>query len=128
MKKTKTKTALILETLMEEQYTRAPQKEILQMTEKEAKTIIIARYGMLECGKNFKGTMGIKCNLCNVQDDENHRLNHCAKWKDRNLFNSNEKVDFQNVHSNDILNLKAVIPHIQTLWNVKNAHGTMQTD
>ena len=111
-----------------QQYVREPEKEILQMTKKEAKTIIIARYGMLECGKNFKGTAQTICEMCNVLDDESHRLNNCIKWKERNLFDSDEKVNFNDVYSNDIRIVRNIIPLIQSLWNVKNAHGTMYTE
>ena len=124
----KRKTAVIIDKLLEEHYKRAPQKEIVQMTKKEAKTIIIARYGMLECGKHFKGTLRTNCDLCDVEDDENHRLNYCVKWKERSLYSVNEKVNFSDVHSEDVMTLRKIIPHIQSLWNVKNAHGTMHTD
>ena len=89
---------------------------------------MIARYGMLECGKNYKGTMSQNCNICNCIDDENHRLNECPKWKDRNQYDSNTKIDFSQIFSNDIGTLHELIPHIQNVWNVKNAHGTMHTD
>ena len=95
------------------------------MTKNETKTIMTARYGMLECGKNFKGTVERECHSCGVADDESHRLNICSKWEGKNLVGKDEKVNFQDVYSDNIQTLRKIVPHIQTLWNVKNAHGTM---
>ena len=98
------------------------------MTKKETKTVMTARYGMLECGKNFKGTVEIECQMCGVTDDESHRLHTCTRWEGINLVGKDEQVEFQDVYSNDINTLRKIMPHIQTLWNVKNAHGTMHVD
>ena len=40
----------------------------------------MARYGMLQCGRNFSAKTGKNCHTCNVIDDEEHRLNICPKW------------------------------------------------
>ena len=77
----KTKTAHIIPKLSYDGYERNPQADIIQCTKHETKTIIIARFGMLECGRNYKGSMSEICNECNDLDDENHRLNFCAKFK-----------------------------------------------
>ena len=98
------------------------------MTKKETKTVMAARYGMLECGKNFKGTVETECHSCGVTDDESHRLHSCTKWEGKNLVGKDEQVNFQDVYSDNINTLRKILPHIQTLWNVKNAHGTMQVD
>ena len=124
----RTKVANIAERLNNGSYKRDPENEMLKMTKLEAKTVMIARYGMLECGKNYKGTMSQNCIICNCIDDENHRLNDCPKWKDRNQHDSGNKIDFSQIFSNDIGTLHELIPHIQNVWNVKNAHGTMRTD
>ena len=55
---------------------------------------MIARFGLLECGKNFKGTQSEMCTECNCVDDENHRLNHCIKQRNINLYDQTEKVDY----------------------------------
>ena len=86
---------------------------------------MIARYGMLECGMNFKGTMSEMCLPCNTVDDENHRLNNCPRFQDINLFNSHEKKDFQNIYSSDHNVVKRIIPIIESVWNTKNSHGAM---
>ena len=45
----KTKTLTILSKIKDQGYSRKPEPEILMTTKHEAKTIIIARYGMLVC-------------------------------------------------------------------------------
>ena len=56
---------------------------------------------MLECGKNFKGTMSERCSTCAVVDDENHRLNECFLWKETNRVNESHKVNFCDIYSSD---------------------------
>ena len=128
IKTPKTKTATIIDKIRQDNYKRQPEKEFLSMTKRETKTIMTARYGMLQCGRNFKGTEKLTCQSCKVLDDENHRLNSCPKWSDINLANETEKANFHDVYSGDIHILRNIIPHIETLWNVKNAHGTMNTE
>ena len=118
----------IIDKVRQQNYIRQPEKEFLVMTKRETKAIMTSRYGMLQCGKNYKGTMSIDCPSCNVEDDEDHRLNTCPKWGGKNLANMDSKVDFQDVYSSDIRILRNIIPHIESLWNVKNAHGTMNLD
>ena len=74
--KVKTKTRDIHNKLTSTPYSAKPMKEIVAGTKTQAKTIILARNGMLQCGKNFKGTMN---EICSVIDDEEHRLNTCSK-------------------------------------------------
>ena len=69
-----------------------------------------------------------ECHSCGVADDESHRLNICSKWEGKNLVGKDEKANFQDVYSDNIQTLRKIVPHIQTLWNVKNAHGTMYVD
>ena len=56
---------------------RAP-KEVISGSKQRAKTIILSRYGMLECGTNFKGTMSQTCHTYKNTDNEHHRLNECS--------------------------------------------------
>ena len=87
--------------------------------------MIIARYGMLECGKNFHGTIHQTCATCNVLDDEEHRLNFCTKYFSINFCNEIEKLPFNTIHSHDIVKLRAIIERISAVWNVKVGHGAM---
>ena len=68
----KSKTAFILSDLSDDAYQRKVHEDVLKCTKHEAKALLIARFGMLECGKNFKGTMRETCDVCKVNDDENH--------------------------------------------------------
>ena len=121
----KTKTKSILDKITKPQYTRKPEEELLYATKNETKTIIIARYGMLECGRNYKGTMNMICTDCQTIDDENHRINYCKKWETVNYAKCNDKKDFNNIYSNDIARIREIVPVIESLWNTKNANGTM---
>ena len=124
----KTKTMSIVDQIENETYRRAPVREILYMTKNELKTVMIARFGMLHCGKNHQGTMNQICDTCKCIDDENHRINDCKKWKDRNLSDSITKVDFNDIYSADLDTVRALIPHIESLWNTKNAQGSFRTE
>ena len=123
----KTKTKSILTLLNDPAYTRKPRSELIYASKQETKAIIIARFGMLECGQNYKGTINILCDQCNVVDNENHRLNHCIKWRDMNLYDSDEKADIQSIHSCDINTIRPLLLLIEKVWNVRTAHGTMNT-
>ena len=119
----KTKTKTILDKISTQGYTRQPEPEIKLMTKLETKTTIIARYGMLECGTNFKGTHSTTCTNCGTTDNEHHRINECPKWK--NLNADNEMIDFNLIYSNSIDSIRHVISKIMNIWNTKCAHGTM---
>ena len=121
----KTKTAHITDIIEDSAYERGPPTELLQCNKLETKTLIIARFGMLECGKNYKGTKSEMCNSCNKIDDENHRLNDCPIYKNVNFFDTQSRVEFADIYSTDINVLRAVIKRIEKVWNVQNAHGTM---
>ena len=49
--------------------------EIVSGSKEMIKTLILSCHGMLECGIDYKGTMTQICRLCELTDDENHRLN-----------------------------------------------------
>ena len=76
------------------EYKRQMMQPLDKFTKAETKLLIIARFGMLECGTNFKGTLPELCPLCNQTDNESHRLNFCERWHQTNLFASQEKVKF----------------------------------
>ena len=84
----KTKSASIVPTVIANSYTRKPDISILRTSKRETKTIMIARYGLLECGSNYKGTISESCDTCNCPDNEDHCLNYCIKFKGTNMCNS----------------------------------------
>ena len=121
----KTKTKTIHEDITRSTYKRTPRPELLHFSKYETKTTIIARYGMLECGTNYKGTMQEKCDQCKVKDDENHRLNYCVKLRGINFVDCDTKIEFNNIYSNDPEVLRTIIKRLGNIWNTKTAHGTM---
>ena len=121
----KTKTKTIHEEITKSTYKRSPRPELLLLSKYEAKTIIIARYGMIECGMNFKGSMQVVCDQCKTYDDENHRLNHCTKLRSINYIDCDTGIDFNTVYSNDPETLRTIIGRLETIWNTKTAHGSM---
>ena len=85
----------------------------------------MARYGMLECGRNRGGSTKKICESCNVIDDEEHRLNVCTKWV--NHKDELDKISFEQIISNDLDSLKEILQRIATIWNTKNGRGSMIT-
>ena len=124
-KKIKTKTAHIIDQITAENYTRGLTKEFTTLNRQETKTIMIARFRMLECGTNFKGTICEICRICRTVDDESHRLNYCKKYRHINLYDEECKVTFSDIYSSDVNVLKQMIPYIDKVWNTRNANGTM---
>ena len=124
----KTKTAHILDHLEDPSYQRRPLNELMKCTKLESKTILMGRFGMLVCGKNFKGTSNVNCEECNTYDDENHRFNYCSKFRTVNNYDCETKVDFDLIYSNDIETLRVIMPKLSKVWNIRNANGTMNIE
>ena len=125
--KRKTKTAHIVDQIKHQSYKRTPSEELIKCTKLETKTILLGRFGMLECGTNFKGSNNTICDFCDVYDNEKHRLNYCRKFRTTNYCESDTKIDFDLVFSTDIDTLRKIIPQISQVWNTRNAYGTMIT-
>ena len=87
--------------------------------------LLLARFRMLECGTNYKGSLNDICEICKMKDDESHRLNDCKKFRCTNFYDSSDHVSFDAVFSSDIKTLKKIIPLINQVWNTRNANGTM---
>ena len=124
-KRRKTKTAHIVDQILHQDYTRGLRMEYNTCNRQETKTIMIARFHMLECGVNYKGTMNEICKHCRILDDENHRLNNCKMYRSTNLYDEAQKVSFNDIYSPDISVIKQLIPHIERVWNTRNANGSM---
>ena len=103
-----------------------PLKEIITTNKLQARTIIIARNGMLECGKNFKGTLNETCLTCNKTDNEQHRLTECAKWTNESNQETAEGIVFNDIYSQDDQTLKRIIIQIQNLWELRYGNGKMK--
>ena len=123
-KKEKRKTAHIIEKITAKTYKRQPLPEIMMFSKIETKTLITARFGMLECGHNYKGTLSSECVICKCLDDEEHRMNHCKKLAEVNYHDQAGKVNFDTIYTNDVDTLKIIVERISHVWNVETAHGT----
>ena len=122
------KTKDLLTILRDDGYVRRPLLAILNKSSYLCRAQIMSLYGMLDCGKNFKtGYRGENCRLCNVLDDENHRIDYCKKYKNMNLFFSSTKVDFESIHSGKEEVSKRVLKAVCSIWNLQNGKNTMRT-
>ena len=124
----KTKTTLVAKKLEETSYVRGPMKLILQFNRNETKSLILAPFGMLHFGNNFKNKFPLNCNECDVIDDENHRLNYCSKWQHLNFYNETEKIIFDDIYSDNYDIVKRILTCINKIWNTSNGNGSMKTD
>ena len=123
----KKKSAHIVDEIINDDYTRKALPIIKYLTKYETKTLVIARFGMLECGTNFKGSMSSECKKCKQTDDEEHRMNSCVRFQETNCYANVTKVPFSTVYSSDIGVIKVILPLIQQVWNTKSAHGSICT-
>ena len=121
----KTKTKTIIPKISEPSYTRKPESFLIG-NKLIARTFIMGRFGMLQCGRNFKGSNNVTCNECGVVDDEEHRLNHCIKYRSLNYYDHEQKVPFKNIFSTDVDILRDIIPRIQKVWDTNCAPGKMK--
>ena len=88
-KKTKTKYAHIIEEINKETYRREPNDTIVRLSKKDTNILLIARFGMLECGRNFRNSTNPIC-----PNDEEHRLNGCMKYREINFYDCDDEVTF----------------------------------
>ena len=87
----------------------------------------MARYGMLKCANNFHHGFGtLLCDTCNVCDNENHRIDTCIKWRETNFYDNDQKVDFNNVFSNDNEKCLQIVRIIFSMWGLENGRNEMQ--
>ena len=121
----KTKTATITREIENGNYQRRTTEMIKNCTKNESKIFIMSRFGMLECGKNMKGTINETCTICKVSDDEEHRLNYCVKFRESNFYDDTIKTPFRMVYSNDKTELDNVFKKIAQVWNVNQGYGSM---
>ena len=119
---------MIVEKIEKTSYKREPLKELSFLTKLETKTLIIARFRMLECGKNYKGTMNAICDICNCTDDEEHRLNDCLKYRDTNYYDCPDKIAFKTIFSECSEEVSGISVRIRRVWNTTKGQGTMRTE
>ena len=105
---------------------RRPSKGLLNGTKQRAKTIVLSRYHMLECGTNFKGTMSQTCRICKTTDNENHRLNECSIFNELNHANSLTQCNFGDIYNDDNNILNPILSRIDKVWEFRYANGRMR--
>ena len=124
----KTKTKTIIPHLEQAGYTRKPNSFMIDNNKLIARAYIMGRYGMLQCAANFSAGYGGKlCINCGVIDDENHRINNCERWKEINLFDCVEKVNYDDLYSDDQCKSMCIIGKIIDMWDLGNGKNAMRS-
>ena len=128
--KTKTKVAHLKERLISPNYVRTPDSFILQNQSMiHARALIMARFGMLQCAKNFATQHGTKqCRDCSVIDDENHRINFCKKYQSVNNCNKSEKIEFDDIYSDDENKIMNVVKAVLCVWDLAHNKNEVRSN
>ena len=122
-----TKTMTIIDRLDHDDYQRKPLDEILDLSALETRALVMGRYGMLNCKANFSmGNGGNLCRECNVVDNESHRINNCVLYRDLNLFDSDERLDFDLIYS-DGEGMRNMLKVILSMWDLEHGKNAMRT-
>ena len=125
--KEKTKTKSMIKKLESTNYNRKEQNDILKLSRIDAKLITMARYGMLKCKNNFRsGSSNSLCSECQMIDDETHRMNVCVNLRDINWLDKDEKINFEDIYSEDEETLKKMSENIQKVWQLSFGQNCMR--
>ena len=125
--KEKTKTRTIIRKLECEEYKRNPSPLLCSLSCLMTRALIMGRYGMLQCRANYSCGSGVKlCNECGVDDNESHRINYCPKYRNVNCYDNMDKVDFDDIHSDDMDIVIPVIETILAVWDLQNGKNNMR--
>ena len=120
-----TKTKHIYEKLTNNRYKGTPIEALVRGNKQKTRTIFLAQNGMLECGRNMKGTIPEICPECNETDNEQHRLTTCKKWSNLNSNHSND-VHFHDIYSENEETLDRIVAEICMVWETRFANGRMR--
>ena len=128
-KSLKTKSRTIHEIVNNGQYEREPIKCIVSLDKLKAKAIVMARYGMLDCGTNYRMKYGqTKCKECKMEDDEQHRINDCTKYRDINNCDNPVKFHFGGVYANDRDTVNQSAEGILKIWDLENGKNVIRSE
>ena len=120
--KLKSKTKTIIDEIQHCNYKRKPSDILNDLSLLETRAFIMGKYGMLDCGANYAmGYGGKNCQKCGTLDDENHRINHCIRFRHINLCDVDEECDFAMIFSNDAKLIRQVITSVLSIWDL--GHG-----
>ena len=82
---------------------------------------------MLKCANNFSVGHGTKtCDICGVLDNESHRINDCTKWRDVNVHTSGQKINYDDIYSDDTDKCWAIVSIILSMWDLENGRNEMR--
>ena len=111
----KEKTKHLIEIIKHKEYKRKPGLVLQQMNRNQARIVLIARYGMLDCANNYSHKYGSKlCKTCNNIDDESHRINGCKGGKQETTW-----IDFKCIYKDDTETLNNMVKLIAKKWGLK---------
>ena len=127
--KVRTKTKEITRIIENGTYQRGYNHNALfELPRHSVKTILMARYGMLDCAANYHGRYRTKlCEECGVTDNEDHRINSCRKWENVNLYGTEYNINFDIVFSNNIDELRQMSGCLNCIWNLENGRNEMKS-
>ena len=126
--KTKTKVAHLKEQLNSPNYVRKRDPFIMRNQSMiHARALIMGRFGMLQCAKNFATQHGTKqCKDCGVIDDESHRINFCTKYRTVNNCDKTDKIEFDDIYSDDNNKIMNVVKAILCVWDLAHNKNEMR--
>ena len=125
--KAKTKTKTIIDKLNQPTYQRKPLEIMKYGSVLVTRALIMGRYGMLKCRANFSSGYGNKsCPKCNTIDDERHRINYCPVYQEINLYDCENKLDFDLIYSDDLNEILKVVEVILKLWDLGFGKNSMR--
>ena len=124
----KTKTKFVMTSISNTDYTRRHDSFIdRHPSVLHTRALIMGRYGMLQCANNFSCGYGSKiCTECNAVDNEEHRINECRKYDGTNLYNSANKITYDDIYSDDEVKCFAVVDRILSVWDLGNGKNNMR--
>ena len=65
--------------------------------------------------------------MCNVLDDESHRINDCKKRDGINVANSREKIMFGDIYLDDYERCLKVVERVLLMWDLENGKNEMRS-
>ena len=123
----KSKTKRLIPVLEDDGYLRQPAKFMRRNNVLITRAYVMGRYGMLQCAANFSdGYKSKLCTRCNVTDNEDHRMNNCPVWSDINLYGCDEKINFEDIHSDNEIESMTVVKKILEIWDLGNNKNSMR--
>ena len=126
-KRLKTKTKNLMDKIEDKNYVRKPIDAIFNLSSIETRALIMGRFGMLDCKVNFsKGYGGKMCGECRVLDDESHRINDCLTYRNVNLVDSDDRIDFSMIHSEDEEQIAKVVKVILSMWDLEYGRNSIK--